>query len=297
MFTWLALFYFSAVAAVNDGRPASGGAGESLAAALRKCGYDISYEVSLEGPGGLRLIDFVSAASVSAKNRLHVASVNDPSKFDSGVGFGDGLATVSEAARAKGAVLAVNGGYFAVSGEKVYSVGKVCENHAVYPRYVRHDRYPYFYIGPDGSPAIAGAAEFGKKIMENGIFGSDVRDFMQTKPMLVYNSSIPASLMASEAANDSRNPRTAIAVTPDNRVLCIVVEGRRELVEGMSQTALAGLLIKLGASRAVNCDGGGSSTIFFNGCVMNRPSGGLSPFTLPGVERPVHSIVYFRIKK
>jgi len=56
-------------------------------------------------------------------------------------------------------------------------------------------------------------------------------------------------------------------------------------------------LIRLKAVKAINLDGGGSSTIVLNGAVMNRPAGGLSPFALPGHERPVHSIIYFKQKK
>ena len=239
--------------------------------------------MSVKGPDG-GLIDFISASSASAKNRVHIAVVNDASKFYAGVYFGDKTETVSEAARAKNAIVAVNGGYFAVIDEKIYSVGKLCENFTVYPRHIKHEQYPYFYIGADGIPGIAKASEFDKRVLKKG---GAARAYIQTKPMLVYNSSIPSSLKASRAASDSKNPRTAIAITADKKIICAVVEGRQEFIEGMSQTALAGLLIKLGAVKAVNLDGGGSSTIFLNGSVMNRPSGGLSPFTLPGVQRPV----------
>lgn len=296
LLVWLAIFYFSAVAAVNDGPPAgsSRSANGGLKAALIDFGYEVGYEVSVSGPDGGRLIDFISASSASAKNKVHIAVVNDASKLYAGVHFSDKTETVSETALAKNAVLAVNGGYFAVIEEKIYSVGKLCENFTAYPRHIKHEQYPYFYIGADGIPGIAKASEFDKRVLKKD---GAVRAYIQSKPMLVYNSSIPASLKASRAASDSKNPRTAIAITADKKIICAVVEGRQEFVEGMSQTALAGLLIKLGAVKAVNLDGGGSSTIVVNGSVMNRPSGGLSPFTLPGVQRPVHSIVFFSLKK
>lgn len=76
-----------------------------------------------------------------------------------------------------------------------------------------------------------------------------------------------------------RHPRSAIGW--DDRWLYLVeVDGRQGgLSVGMTFPELAAYLVRLGCREAVNLDGGGSSTLWLLGRVMNSPS--------DGVERPV----------
>ncbi|UFN42899.1 phosphodiester glycosidase family protein [Nocardioides okcheonensis] len=70
-------------------------------------------------------------------------------------------------------------------------------------------------------------------------------------------------------------PRTAIGVIADNHLLLVVVDGRSAgYSAGATMTELATLMKGLGAVTAYNIDGGGSSTMFFDGEVVNRPSNG-----------------------
>lgn len=85
-------------------------------------------------------------------------------------------------------------------------------------------------------------------------------------------------------------PRTAIGVSPDGRTgWIIVVDGRQKgYSEGASLDALSDLFLELGASEAINLDGGGSSAM-----AVAAPDG--TPRLLsrpihtgtPGRERPV----------
>ncbi|HNY12646.1 MAG TPA: phosphodiester glycosidase family protein, partial [Candidatus Wallbacteria bacterium] len=181
---------------------------------------------------------------------------------------------------------------YALMNDKVYSVGCVMKNFKRYPYFIEHPLYPYALIFDDGSFDIIKGSDFKK------VSGSKkkIRSYLQSKPMLVYDNKTPVSLAKSREAAESRNPRTAIAILRDGRTMCVAVEGRREDAVGMTQIALSELLIKLGAVRAINMDGGGSSTIILNGVLMNRTAGGLSPFTPPGEQRPIHSSVLFKIK-
>ncbi|GAB4117371.1 MAG: hypothetical protein Kow001_17640 [Acidobacteriota bacterium] len=78
-----------------------------------------------------------------------------------------------------------------------------------------------------------------------------------------------------------RHPRTAVGVRDDGRWVFVVVDGRRpEFSVGMTLAELAELMVSLGCRQALNLDGGGSSTFFLYGQVVNRPS------DLAG-ERPV----------
>lgn len=72
----------------------------------------------------------------------------------------------------------------------------------------------------------------------------------------------------------SRHPRTAVGYDPERRRLwLVVVDGRQPPHSaGMTLPELAALFEALGASEAVNLDGGGSSSLVVGGRVRNRPS-------------------------
>ena len=54
-----------------------------------------------------------------------------------------------------------------------------------------------------------------------------------------------------------------------------MVDGRQEALSiGMNYTELSSLMLRLGCTEAMNLDGGGSSTLWLGGCVMNSPSDG-----------------------
>ena len=60
-----------------------------------------------------------------------------------------------------------------------------------------------------------------------------------------------------------RHPRTVAGVTKDGRIILLEVDGRiPEYSNGATLLDLANMMIKLGADRAVNLDGGGSSVVY-----------------------------------
>lgn len=70
-------------------------------------------------------------------------------------------------------------------------------------------------------------------------------------------------------------PRTAVGVIDDNHLVFVVVDGRDDgYSRGVTMTELAEIMRGLGAQTAYNLDGGGSSTMVFDGSVINRPSNG-----------------------
>lgn len=71
-----------------------------------------------------------------------------------------------------------------------------------------------------------------------------------------------------------RHPRTAIGFN-DKYIFMVEVDGRqRDLSVGMTLPELATYMVKLGCQKAMNFDGGGSSTLWALGNVMNSPSEG-----------------------
>ncbi len=74
---------------------------------------------------------------------------------------------------------------------------------------------------------------------------------------------------------DERHPRTAIGFSADStRVYFIVVDGRQTPSAGATLRDMADIFRGLGASTAVNLDGGGSSCMMVNDEVINHPSDG-----------------------
>lgn len=71
---------------------------------------------------------------------------------------------------------------------------------------------------------------------------------------------------------ETRHPRTAVAKLKDGKFLMITVDGRSEASGGIGLQDLAEYMLSLGAVDAMNLDGGGSTTMFVDGKVVNKPS-------------------------
>jgi hypothetical protein len=101
-------------------------------------------------------------------------------------------------------------------------------------------------------------------------------------PMLVYDGAVHVTSAEEEIASDiayGRAPRTGVGVKRDGTVLLVVADGRSSSSAGMTLNEFARYFVRLGADRAMNFDGGGSSEMVVKGIVMNSPS--------DGKERPV----------
>jgi hypothetical protein len=78
-----------------------------------------------------------------------------------------------------------------------------------------------------------------------------------------------------------RNPRTAVGQRADGKIILLAVDGRRRgFSVGMTNWELAQAMVRLGAVTASALDAGGSTTMAFDGRLLNRPSD-------PGGERSV----------
>ncbi len=81
-------------------------------------------------------------------------------------------------------------------------------------------------------------------------------------------------------------PRTGVGIISANHFVFVVVDGRSPgYSKGVTMTQLAEIFTSLGATAAYNLDGGGSSTLYFNGEVVNDPLG-------RGRERGTSDILY-----
>lgn len=71
-----------------------------------------------------------------------------------------------------------------------------------------------------------------------------------------------------------RHPRVAVGWNKDHLFLVLVDGRQKKLSVGMTLTELGNYMRKLGCQEAMNLDGGGSATFWFNGKVMNSPCDG-----------------------
>ncbi len=84
------------------------------------------------------------------------------------------------------------------------------------------------------------------------------------------------------------NPRTAIGIVDELSYIFVVSDGRTDESRGLSLLELAEVMQELGAVTAYNLDGGGSSSMYFNGRVVNNPTSSGASIQ----ERGVSDIVY-----
>lgn len=100
-------------------------------------------------------------------------------------------------------------------------------------------------------------------------------DIVSGVPQLIKNGKIEITWQEEKASKsfvETHHPRTAVAKLKDGKFLMVVVDGRSEASGGISLPDLAEFLLEQGATDAMNLDGGGSSAMYLDGRIVNRPS-------------------------
>jgi exopolysaccharide biosynthesis protein len=67
-----------------------------------------------------------------------------------------------------------------------------------------------------------------------------------------------------------RYPRAALGLS-ERHLIAAVCDGRADDEAGLAMAELAGAMIGLGASQAINLDGGGSASLVVGGSLVNTP--------------------------
>ncbi len=116
---------------------------------------------------------------------------------------------------------------------------------------------------------------------------SNIWQILSFGPALIENSNIVVGSSSEVAKSMNSNPRTAIGQISDLHYIIIVSDGRTDESAGLTLLELAQEFSVRGCTTAYNLDGGGSSTMYFNGKVINNPTDG----RVIG-EREVNDIVY-----
>lgn len=103
----------------------------------------------------------------------------------------------------------------------------------------------------------------------------NAEDIVAGVPQLIKDGKIEITWeqeKSSKSFVETKHPRTAVAKLKDGKFLMVTVDGRSESSGGMSLQQLAEFLLEQGAIDAMNLDGGGSTTMFLDGKIVNHPS-------------------------
>lgn len=187
----------------------------------------------------------------------------------------------SETAENNNAILAVNGDYYG-SRESGY----VLRNGVLYRSLASRDRED-LVIYKDGSFSVITETE----ISARQLLADGAEQILSFGPALVTNGEISVSRDEEVGKAKASNPRTAIGIIDDLHYLhyiFVVSDGRTNESEGLSLYELAEFMQSIGSKEAYNLDGGGSSTMYFNGNIINNPTSSGKSIK----ERSVSDIVY-----
>ena len=214
---------------------------------------------------------YVADVTLSSAEYLKTAFAND----SYGKNITDSTSAIAES---KNAIFAVNGDYYGAR-EKGY----VIRNGVIY-REIGSADTDVLCIYTDGHFEITNSDEktaqqlLSEKVWQAFSFG----------PALVEEGKVSVSKDDAVGREMASNPRTAIGIIDNNHYIFVVSDGRTDESEGLSLYELAEFMQKLGVKTAYNLDGGGSSTMYYKGEIINNP-------TTTGrniSERKVSDIVY-----
>lgn len=230
----------------------------------------------------------------------------------------DGKERVSAFAQRIGAYVAINGGYFDMTGQPVRTFSLVVSNGRLDSKNIakvtrRNGIYDVtrsaFGIRADRSFDIAWIAHFGDAIYAfpqptpntlttlappptpnyppGGALWPNITDAIGGGPTLIHAGQ-PQITYEAEAffgsgfESDVPYPRSAIGYTANHHLILFAVDGKRpDYSRGLTLPELAQELLRLGCMAAMNLDGGGSTSLVVSGVMLNQPS--------DGVERRVTS--------
>ena len=181
------------------------------------------------------------------------------------------------------AIFAINGDYYGANQS-----GYVIKNGQVYRDTDRNSDYEDLAVYSDGSfKTFKESDTTAQKLVDSGVVNT-----FAFGPTLVENGKVAVSENEEVGQAMADNPRTAIGVIEENdgsvHYIVIVSDGRTSESSGLTLYEMAELMKSYGVTTAYNLDGGGSSTMYFNGQVINKPTTNGNKIS----ERAVSDIVY-----
>ncbi|KSU76604.1 Exopolysaccharide biosynthesis protein [Pseudarthrobacter enclensis] len=214
------------------------------------------------GSGDSTVTYYVADVVLDDATALQSAFANDS--------FGENITeTTSAIAEDNNAVFAINGDYYGFR-----DTGIVIRNGVVFRDEGARQGLAFYR---DGTVKIYDeTSTTAEQLVADGVWNT-----LSFGPSLLDNGQVAAGIEDVEVDTNFGNhsiqgaqPRTAVGVIDDNHLVFVVVDGRSPgYSAGVTMTGLAEIMQGLGATTAYNIDGGGSSTMYFNGSLVNNPLG------------------------
>ncbi|GEO26080.1 exopolysaccharide biosynthesis protein [Alicyclobacillus acidoterrestris] len=171
--------------------------------------------------------------------------------------------TVSDMVKESGAVAGINGGGFVDTNQ---------QGTGAYPQGITiHDGQLVSITGSTTRPQPVIAFTAGGQMIAGAyslpqLRSLNVKEAVGFGPVLVQDGkAVPTE------GSEGRNPRTAIGQAADGTVIMIVTNGREINQPGATYDDIKALMLKYHATIAANLDGGSSTTMVYNGKLVNTP--------------------------
>lgn len=222
---------------------------------------NIGSGISAEDMNGMELKD-VSNDSYTGKLLI----INDPSrvKLVSSPRLGTSGATTSQIVAENDAVAGMNAGGFQddALGTGGKPAGLVIEDGQLRT------------TNTGASYSLVGMDKDNKMVVSNSMTYSkcqqlNLRCAVSFGPVIIINGN---ATIKSGTGGWGMQPRTAIAQRKDGAILMLVIDGRQKGSLGATLRQVQDILLDNGAYNAFNLDGGASTTMVYNGNVVNSPS-------------------------
>lgn len=187
--------------------------------------------------------------------------------------------TTLDIAKENNAIFAINGDFYGFRDS-----GPVIRNGVLYRSNKRSGSNDVLAVYNDGSFVTMKE----ENVDAQNLLDSGVLQLFSFGPTLVDNGQISVSANQEVEQSMNSNPRTAIGMISPLHYVFVVSDGRTSESAGLSLAQLAAVMQDAGCQCAYNLDGGGSSTMWFMGDVVNNPTTNGNSIS----ERKVSDIVY-----
>lgn len=203
----------------------------------------------------------------STRFQGYLMEISDPTRIKIGVAkdLGETGQTTSEIAKDNGAIAAVNGGGFNDAngtGNGSSPFGLLIHNGVMLNKTDFKDA-PVPLIGFNKQGVL-----FAGKYTTKQIRDMQIMEGVSFYPPLILNGK---KQITSGDGGWGIAPRTAIGQKADGHILLLVIDGRQPPLLGATLVDVQNILYENGAITAANLDGGSSTTMYFQGKIINSP--------------------------